>query len=336
MFQQQISLNAYNSFKVNAIASHFANFNTEDQLIALLQVVPHNKPKLILGGGSNILFTKDYDGYVLKNNIAGITIEENTNEYVILKVGAGENWHQLVTYTVEKGWYGIENLALIPGNVGACPVQNIGAYGVEVQQVITKVQYVDLDKKQSNSITNEACQFGYRDSIFKNELAHKTAITYVYFKLYKKANTQKTYKALIDYLQQQNITYPSQKDIFDAVVAIRNSKLPNPTVIGNAGSFFKNPIVSNELVEQLKLEYPNIVAFTVNEQQSKLAAGWLIEQAGCKGLQIGNVGTYDKQALVIVNNGNATGEEIYNFSSVIIEKVKNKFGVMLEREVNIL
>ncbi len=336
MFQHNINLVTYNSFRINAKASFFTAFNTVEQLQLVLKNVDNNLPNFVLGGGSNILFTKDYNGTILKNEIKGIEYLLENDDEVIIKVGAGEVWHNLVTWAVEKGYYGIENLALIPGSVGAAPVQNIGAYGVEVKQVIVQVFCIHKVTQQQVVLNSNDCLFEYRNSIFKTSHKNEYIITHVSFKLRKKANANTSYEALATYLATQQITTPSLKDIYHAVIAVRSSKLPDPNVIGNAGSFFKNPIISQALHDILKQQFTNLPAYPAGLGFVKLAAGWLIEQCGFKGYRIGDAGCYEKQALVIVNFGKATGMELFNLSTQIIHKVHQQFGVTLEREVNIL
>jgi UDP-N-acetylmuramate dehydrogenase len=336
MFQQNISLLQYNTFKINANAAFFATFNTVEQLQGLLKNIDASKPDIILGGGSNLLFTQNFNGTILKNEITGIEITQQTNDYVIIKVGAGEVWHNLVTWAVKKEYYGIENLALIPGSVGAAPVQNIGAYGVEVKQVIEQVFCVQKKTQQQIVLNNTDCGFEYRNSVFKTTHKNEYVITHVSFKLHKKAPSNTSYDALATYLTNQQITNPAIHDIYHAVIAIRSSKLPDPNVIGNAGSFFKNPVIPVAVHNVLKEKYSNLPAYPAGNGYIKLAAGWLIEQCGFKGYRNGDAGCYDKQALVIVNYGNATGTELFTLSQQIISKVQQQFGIILEREVNII
>jgi UDP-N-acetylmuramate dehydrogenase len=294
-----------------------------------------NKPFLILGGGSNILFTNDFDGLVIKMEIKGIKLLNETSTDVLISVGAGENWHLLVKYCVQKGWGGIENLSLIPGTVGAAPIQNIGAYGVEAKDSIQKIIAYDTQSNQWITLNNEACHFDYRNSIFKQE-KNRYIISEVHFLLQKQPNLRTDYGAIRDVLHKKQIKQASIQDISDAIIEIRSEKLPDPAVLGNAGSFFKNPTVSQTQFNQLKESHPNLVAFPISNSEYKIAAGWLIEQAGWKGKKQGPVGCYEKQALVIVNYDHATGKEIFNFSESIIQSVNNKFGIQLEREVNIV
>lgn len=323
-----------NTFGINVLAKYFAEFNSIAGLEELLSISEGNK--MILGGGSNILFTKDFDGTLLKNNITGIEKIAETPDAVLLKVGAGVVWHDFVLYCLENNYAGVENLALIPGSVGASPIQNIGAYGVEVKSVIHSVQAFHLMEKSVTEFLNADCRFGYRNSIFKNESKGKYAIVSVVFKLNKKPVFNISYGAIGQELDKMGITDLSIQSIAKAVINIRQSKLPDPAVIGNAGSFFKNPEVSLSKFEELRNEFPEIVGYNLDNGNVKLAAGWLIEQCNWKGFRRGDAGCHAKQALVLVNYGNASGSEIYELSSEIILSVKQKFGIELEREVNIV
>ena len=336
LIQENISLKSLNSFGCNANASHFCIIKRKDELNDAISWCKHQqKPFLILGGGSNILFTKDFDGLVIKIDIKGIELVKESPSDIIINVGAGENWHLLVKYCVQKSWGGIENLSLIPGTVGAAPIQNIGAYGVEAKDCITQITAYDTQLNQWVTILNKECQFGYRNSLFKQE-KNRYIITEVQFSLQKQPTLHTDYGAIRDVLHRKQIKQPSIEAISDAVIEIRTEKLPDPTKLGNAGSFFKNPTVSIEVFDALKAAYPNIIAFPISNTEYKLAAGWLIEQTGWKGKRNGAVGCYEKQALVIVNYAEATGIEIYNFSEEIIQSVLDKFGIQLEREVNVV
>ncbi len=335
--QQNISLQPFNTFHINQTAQWFGRFNSIEELQQLLNNSSiQYLPKLILGGGSNILFTKQFEGVILKNEIKGIQKLKEDEDYVYLQVGAGENWHQFVQYCVQHNYGGVENVSLIPGCVGAAPIQNIGAYGVEVKDVIESVEAYDMNKKKVVSISNEECIFGYRDSIFKHQFKHTHIITSVIFRLYKKPVFNIQYGAIKAELEKMQVQHLSIQAISDAIIHIRQSKLPDPAVLGNAGSFFKNPTIDTIYFETLKQQYPTIVGYIQSNNKIKLAAGWLIEQCGFKGFRKGNVGCHEKQALVIVNHGQASGQEIYNFSQNIIQTVQQKFGVLLEREVNIV
>ena len=291
-------------------------------------------PILILGGGSNILFTQDFDGIVLLNSIKGISVvDENENE-IILEVGAGENWHEFVLYCVKKNYGGLENLSLIPGNVGASPMQNIGAYGVEVKDSVNTVKFIDLKSGLSDELTTEHCEFAYRSSIFKTKFKNQKFITHVRFKLNKRPVFNTSYGAIEEELMKLNLI-PSVENISSAVINIRRSKLPDPKLIGNAGSFFKNPVISFEKAEKLKTEFPEVPLYPSGDSGMKVAAGWLIEKAGWKGKRFNNFGVHAKQALVLVNYGGSKGSEINILADKIRESIREKFDVELEKEVNI-
>jgi UDP-N-acetylmuramate dehydrogenase len=333
--QQNISLKSYNSFHCECIASHFSVITQKTELIAALDWCKLNQlPFLVLGGGSNMLFTKNMDALVLKMEVKGIQKINETSSNVFLNVGAGEHWHHFVTYTVQKSWGGLENLSLIPGTVGAAPIQNIGAYGAEVKNSIISVTAYDTHLAKWITLTNEECAFEYRNSIFKKE-KNRYIIWEVQFCLQKQPQLNIEYGAIREKLHDKQIKQPSLEDIANAIIQIRTEKLPDPKLIGNAGSFFKNPIVEKPFFEKLKLQYPTLIAYPISDQEYKIAAGWLIEQAGWKGKKIGNIGCYEKQALVIVNYGNGTGKEVFDFSEKIIESIKSTFGIVIEREVNI-
>lgn len=284
-----------------------------------------------------MLLTKDIDKLVVHIDIKGISIDNEDDNFVYITVNAGENWHDFVLFCIDENYGGIENLSLIPGNVGTCPIQNIGAYGVEVKDTITKVEAIEIETGKRVIFSNEDCQFGYRNSIFKNELKGKVILTSVSFKLTKKNHKLNTsYGAIETELASKNITKPTLKDISDAVIAIRKSKLPDPNEIGNSGSFFKNPVISKKQFLALQKGNPNVPSYTVSETEIKVPAGWLVEQAGFKGKRFGDAGVHEKQALVLVNYGNASGKEIYLLAKKIQETVANKFGISLEIEVNII
>lgn len=337
--RDNFSLRTYNSFGVDAIARHFASFEDTESLEDLLSVIQqsplHEQEKLILGGGSNILFTHDFNGWVLKNEILGIEELHEDNEFVYVRAGAGENWHEFTRYCIEKGWAGLENLSLIPGNVGAAPMQNIGAYGVELDNVFWDLEAYHLNDKAVHTFTLQDCEFGYRDSIFKNKYRNQFVILNVTFRLHKHPVFHTSYGAITQELEKMGVKELSVKAISQAVINIRRSKLPDPTDIGNAGSFFKNPVIPKSQFTELKIMFPEMVGYTLPDDQVKLAAGWLIESCGWKGFRKGNVGCHDVQALVLVNYGNATGAEVFEFSKEILASVEFKFGVLLEREVNI-
>ncbi|MEN9523238.1 MAG: UDP-N-acetylmuramate dehydrogenase [Bacteroidota bacterium] len=336
IIQQNITLKNFNTFSIEVIGKYFAEINSFIDLNELANDEIFNQPKLVLGGGSNILFTKNYDGLVIKNNLKGISIIDETNEFVLVKAAAGEVWHQFVLFCIENNYCGIENLSLIPGCVGASPMQNIGAYGVEIKDVFYSLEAFHIHDKKVVTFNLNECEFGYRESVFKRKFKNQFIITSVTFKLNKKPNFKISYGAIEQQLEQMKVKELSIKAISDAVIAIRSSKLPNPAEIGNAGSFFKNPEISLEKYNSLKSEFKEIVAYDVANGNKKLAAGWLIEQCGWKGKTIGNCGVHKNQALVLVNYGGAKGDEIYNLSTEIINSVNSKFGVELEREVNIM
>lgn len=333
--QENISLKPYNSFAIDVKARSFASFSDIEELSEL--VTPASKlGTLILGGGSNILFTQDFNGLVLKNEIKGIVKIKEDDEFVYIQAGAGENWHQFVLYCIENEWAGVENLSLIPGCVGASPMQNIGAYGVEIKDVFHELKAFHRKEKTNYTFDLKACGFGYRESVFKRKYKDEFVITNVTFRLRKQPVFNTSYGAIEQELERMEVKELSIKAIADAVINIRSSKLPNPKEIGNAGSFFKNPEVSKEQFSILQNEFPSIVGYGLSNGNMKLAAGWLIEQCGWKGYRKGDAGCHAMQALVLVNYGNATGEEIYNLSEEILQSVREKFGVMLEREVNIV
>lgn len=333
--QENISLKPYNSFAIDVKARSFASFSDIEELNELL--TPNSKlATLILGGGSNILFTQNFDGLVLKNEIKGIVKINEDEEFVYLQAGAGENWHQFVLYCIENEWAGVENLSLIPGCVGASPMQNIGAYGVEIKDVFHELKAFHKREKTNYAFDLKACDFGYRESVFKRKYKDEFVITNVTFRLRKQPVFNTSYGALEQELEKMEVKELSIKSISDAVINIRSSKLPNPNEIGNAGSFFKNPEVNNEQFSILQKEFPSIVGYGLSNGNMKLAAGWLIEQCGWKGYRKGDAGCHAMQALVLVNYGNAKGEEIYNLSEEILQSVKEKFAVILEREVNII
>jgi len=332
--KKNISLKPYNTFGIDVTSNSFIEVNNLNDLELVLS---NNKlPILILGGGSNLLFTKDFNGIAIKNNLKGITVVKENDDEVYLKVGAGEVWHEFVLYCIENDYAGIENLSLIPGNVGACPIQNIGAYGVEVKDVIVEVEAFNLTTYSIKTFTNKACNFGYRSSVFKTTEKGNYFITSVTFKLTKQAKINSSYGAIENELNRMEVVSPSIKDVSNAVISIRSSKLPDPKEIGNSGSFFKNPIVTlvqkNKILENYS-EAPNYVQ---SDGTFKMAAGWLIERCGWKGKRIDNYGVHELQALVLVNYGGAKGSDIFSLSEQIIESVNSKFGITLEREVNIL
>ena len=341
MIQENVSLKPYNTFGVEAKARYFAEINSTEKLVEVLTAFKNvnnaNLPVMILGGGSNLLFTKDFNGLILKIELLGIeekTIDDNT---VLVKGMSGENWHHFVMHTLEKNYGGLQNLALIPGNVGTSPMQNLGAYGVEIKDVFESCKALNLETLEVEEFDKEKCRFGYRDSYFKQEGKGKYIILEVTYRLTTKNHAIHTeYGAIKSELERMNIEHPGIQDVAQAVINIRQSKLPNPSISGNAGSFFKNPLVKIEQYEPLKKLHPEIPGYS-DGKMVKVPAGWLIEQCGWKGKQIGNVATHSQQSLVIVNKtGEATGTEILEFSQKIIDSVKEHFGIELEREVNII
>lgn len=334
MIQSNISLKKYNTFGIDVTAKYFAHFITIDELSKILEF--KQLSTLVLGGGSNLLFTKDFDGIVLKNEISGIEMVDEDADYVYVKVGAGENWHQFVLHCINNNWAGVENLSLIPGNVGASPMQNIGAYGVEVKDVFYSLEAYHLQEKVIEIFTLQDCAFDYRESVFKKKYKNQFVISNVTFKLKKIPTFNTSYGAIEQELEKMKVKEMSIKAISDAVINIRSSKLPNPADIGNAGSFFKNPEVEKNTFDILQAAFPAIVGYHLPNSKVKLAAGWLIEQCGWKGFRKGDAGCHAKQALVLVNYGNAKGNEIFELSQKIINSVKAKFNVVLEREVNII
>lgn len=334
-FEKNYDLSTLNTFGIKSSAEFFAAFRSIAELDTLISNLP-KEPLMLLGGGSNILITKPIEGTVLHNRIEGIEILEETEDVVMVRVGAGEVWHDFVMWAVNNNYGGVENLSLIPGSVGASPMQNIGAYGVEIKDVMQNLEAYHLPSGEIHTFSNDACKFGYRDSVFKRYLKGGYVIISVTFRLSKVPKLNLDYGAIRDVLQERNITQPSIKDVSDAVIHIRQSKLPDPKVIGNAGSFFKNPAVEKEKYATLQLKYPNVPCYPLNETHVKVPAGWLIEQAGWKGKDFGNYGVHDKQALVLVNRGGASGQEIFDLSTKILEDIQEKFGIELEREVNVV
>lgn len=335
--QDNISLKPFNSFGIQAIAKQFCSVTTLNELQELLAWNrTRMNPLLMLGGGSNLLFTKDYDGLVVQNALKGIELVMEDKEYYYVKAMAGENWHHFVSHCVQQQYQGIENMSLIPGSVGASPMQNIGAYGVEIKDVFESLEAIQISDGAIVSFDNKACEFGYRESIFKHQLRNQFFILSVVFKLRKIPVFNTSYGNIEQELINMKVEQPTIESIAEAVIRIRQRKLPDPTKIGNAGSFFKNPIIPTVFYEQLKKEYKDIPGFTVSTSAfTKVPAAWLIEQTGWKGYRVGDAGCYPLQPLVLVNYGNATGKEIFNLSTQIIEKVKDRFGIQLEREVNI-
>lgn len=335
MMESNIDLFSYNTFGIHATCSHFGCFSSTSELSALLDAKSAGE-LLILGGGSNILLTKNFEGTVLKNEIKGIQIQPHSETHVLVKAGAGEIWHDFVMFCIQNNLAGVENLSLIPGSVGASPMQNIGAYGVEIKDVFHSLEAMHIESREIHEFSAEACEFGYRESVFKRKLKGQYVILNVTFKLAKEATINTSYGAIESELKAHGIEHPSIEDISKAVIAIRQSKLPDPKKIGNAGSFFKNPVVQAEIANKILATHPNAPVYPAESGMKKIAAGWLIEQAGWKGKTIDNYGVHALQALVLVNYGGATGKQLLDLSTNIIEDVQSKFGVTLEREVNIL
>ena len=327
------SLKSYNTFGVDVKAAAFVAI---DSVSMLEKVLADNAlPVMILGGGSNLLFTKDLEALVIRNNILGKKIVKETEGFTIIEVGAGVNWHELVLWTLEKQLYGIENLSLIPGMVGAAPIQNIGAYGIELKDVFVRLEAFNFETGKIDVFTNEACEFAYRESVFKKALKGKYCITKVFLKLSKRPKVNISYGAIKETLSEMGVLNPSPKDVSEAVIKIRSSKLPDPEVLHNSGSFFKNPEIDRSTFESLQIKFPEIVFYELPNDRVKIPAGWLIEQCGWKGKRNGNVGCHAKQALVLVNYGEASGQELLNHAHKVITSVKEKFGIELTPEVNI-
>ena len=337
LVSKNVSLKEFNSFHIDARAQEFAAFSSLNEL----QAINPRPGSLILGGGSNILLTSDIPKLVLKNDIKGIGKVKEDNEYVYIQAGAGESWHSFVMHCIQNNWAGVENLSLIPGNVGASPMQNIGAYGVEIKDIFHELKAWHISEKCNYTFSAKDCEFGYRESIFKRKYKDQFVILSVTYKLRKTPVYNISYGAIQQELEKMGVTQLSIKAVSDAVIAIRSSKLPDPAQTGNAGSFFKNPTVSAETFQQLKGRFDSIVGYENSDGSVKLAAGWLIEHSGpdaatsWKGYRRGDAGCHEKQALVLVNYGNASGKEIYQLSEDILTSVREKYGVELEREVNV-
>lgn len=332
-FLQHYSLKDLNTFGLDVYAKYFYEFNSEEALKQVLQeeLILNNK-LLVVGQGSNLLFLNDFNGVVLHCSIKNIEVLQQNEDEVLIEVGAGMLWDDLVAYCVENGWWGIENLSLIPGDTGAAAIQNIGAYGAEIRDVLQQVKAIEVSSQSNRIFDVEECQYGYRKSIFKNELKGKYIITSVLMKLSKKPLLNLKYQHLeVEVLKKGSI---SLKSIRDTIIEIRTSKLPDYKVLGNAGSFFMNPVIPKAAFEALQQRYPQLPHYFVSDAEEKVPAGWLIEQCGWKGTSIGNVGVHDKQALVLVNFGGAKGEEIQQLALQIQQSVKEKFGIELTPEVN--
>lgn len=330
------SLKSNNTFGISAFAKHYLTVNSPEDLIQFFREnnLEKNEKRLFLGAGSNLLFVNDFEGIVIHPEIDGIHLISENKEIAVVEAGAGVVWDHFVDWCVEKGLGGVENLSLIPGNIGAVPVQNIGAYGIEAESVVAEVKGIDLDTLEIKSFNHEACKFGYRTSVFKEQLKERFMVTSVIFNLTKQPEFHLEYGALeaeVHRLGDINL-----QNIRKAVISIRESKLPDPSKVGNAGSFFKNPIVSEATGRSLKSSYPDIPVYSVGSGLVKLAAGWLIEKAGWKGRSVGKSAVHDKQALVIINKGDATGKEIFELSEMVVNDVLHKFNIKLEREVLVI
>lgn len=344
MIEKNISLKSYNTFGVEAKAAFFAIASTEKDLLEILRWyrLQEGLPLLVLGGGSNILFTKNFSGLVLKLNLKGKKIVYEDDESVHVEVMGGEVWHDFVKWSVENNWHGLENLALIPGNVGTAPIQNIGAYGVELKHNFVSLEATNIQTGKGEIFSHEECKFGYRDSVFKQGEKGKWVIVAVTFLFHKKTKLHLDYGSINDVLAKKEIFAPSVKDVMETVVEIRKSKLPDPLLIGNGGSFFKNPVIEESIFLTIQDHFPKMPYFVVKNKKEglsekfKIPAGWLIEQCGWKGKRFGNCGVHEKQALVLVNYGGARGAEILELAQDIRDSVEEKFGITLEIEVNII
>lgn len=335
--KENISLKPFNTFGIEASGTYFTEINSIEDFLGLIDTdVYKNNSRLIIGGGSNILFTKNFNGLVIKNNLKGIELINETNDEVIVKAAAGENWHEFVQWCIKNNFCGLENLSLIPGCVGASPMQNIGAYGVEIKDVFYELEAFNTVTGEKKVFKKNDCEFGYRESVFKTKYKNQFLIASVSFKLSKHQNINTSYGAINSELEALGITKPTVKDVSNAVIAIRQSKLPDPKVTGNAGSFFKNPEISKEKHKSLKENFEGLVSYPLANGNYKLAAGWLIEQCGLKGVEKNGAAVHSKQALVLINKDNCTGNAVFELSDYVLQKVFDKFGVTLEREVNII
>ena len=336
MLQKNTSLREYNTFGINVHAKNFKSASSLEEILDVIKITP-KKDLFVLGGGSNLLLTSDLNKTVLHINTKGIKIIKETTDHAFVKCEAGENWHKLVLWCIENELGGIENLSLIPGNAGTSPIQNIGAYGVEIKDVLEYCEALNLETLNIEKFTNLDCKFSYRESVFKQQLKGKYIITSIVLKLSKRSHKLKTsYGAIEILLNEKQINTPTIKDISNVVIEIRQSKLPDPKKIGNSGSFFKNPIVPKKVLENITHKFQNVPSYKIDEDNFKIPAGWLIETAGFKGLNLGTHGVHHKQALVLVNYGEATGNDIYNLSKTIQEVVFKIFGIKIASEVNIV
>lgn len=334
--KHNISLKNFNTFGIDVNAKYFASVSNISELTELLGDTQY-PDKLMLGGGSNMLLTQHQNKLVIHVNIKGISIKNKDDDYVFVKANAGENWHELVLWCLKNNFGGLENLSLIPGNVGTAPIQNIGAYGVELKDTFISCNALHTETLEEITFTKEDCNFGYRNSIFKNKAKGKYIITSVMFRLTKKNHKLHiSYGAIASELEAQNVKKPTIQDVSKAVIAIRERKLPNPKHIGNCGSFFKNPVISKVKFEKLQETFSSIPSYPISESEVKVPAGWLIETAGFKGKDFGNYGVHKKQALVLVNYGGASGSDILKLSKLIQKTVLRLFDISIEAEVNIL
>jgi len=334
--QSQFSLKKYNTFGIEAKASKFVAVHTVAELKTVLEQHRNDK-KFILGGGSNMLLTRDIDALVIHVDLKGKKIIKEDRDFAWIEAAAGENWHEFVLHTIGLNLGGLENMSLIPGNVGTTPIQNIGAYGTEIKDTFVSCEAMHIETQQIRVFTKEECHFGYRESIFKHEQKDQYVITSVVFKLTKKDHKINTsYGDITKELEKNNVQTPTLKDVSDAVIAIRQSKLPDPKVLGNSGSFFKNPIIPKSDFDKISINFPDMPNYVISETQVKVPAGWLIEQAGFKGKRFGDAGIHKNQALVLVNYGNATGQEILDVSKDIQKTIFEKFGIAIEAEVNVI
>ena len=335
-FQTGTSLQPFNTFGIEAAAAAFYEFQAVEGLIAALAQREKEQELLILGGGSNVLLTRDFPGLVLRNGLKGIEVLEEDSDHIWVKAMAGENWHSFVMHSIAQGWAGIENMSLIPGTMGAAPMQNIGAYGVEIKQVFESLEAIEISSGELHRFDNAACEFGYRESIFKKAAKGRYVIVSVTLKLNKTPEFNTSYGAIQDTLKEMGVEELSLKAVSDAVIKIRQSKLPDPAEIGNAGSFFKNPSIDKLDYEGLRAEFPSIPGYKQPEDKVKVPAAWLIDQAGWKGKTFGKIGVHKNQPLVLVNYGGGQGADIRDLAMKVRESVAQKFGVKLTPEVNII
>ena len=337
LIEENFSLKPHNTFGLDVIANLKASIEQSEDLEELFKSDRYRAvKKMVLGGGSNVLFTRNFLGMVLKMEIEGVKVMEEGDDSILVSFGAGENWHQCVLWAVEKGYVGIENLSLIPGTIGAAPMQNIGAYGVELKEVFHSLEAYEIKTGKMVRFFNEDCKFGYRYSVFKGAQRDKYIITKVNLRLSKKTNFNISYGAIKETLESMGVEQLSLKSVSQAVINIRQSKLPDPAQIGNAGSFFKNPVVENGYFDSLRAAFEEIPGYRLDEEFTKVPAAWLIDQCGWKGKRFGNVGVHDKQPLVLVNHGGGKGKEIINLSKDIQKSVQGTFGIQLDTEVNVI